>query len=45
MNDNELEIMDSILWYGHQMLRPPNELLGFERNKIKEQKKKSPYSP
>jgi hypothetical protein len=27
------------------MLRPPNEILGFERNKIRAQKKKSPYSP
>ncbi len=43
-------IMNQIFWiqyprYGRQMLRPPNELLGFERNKIKEYKKKSIYSP
>jgi hypothetical protein len=29
--------MDSISMYGHQMLRPPSELPGFERNKIGEQ--------
>jgi hypothetical protein len=25
------------------LLRPPDELMGFERNKIREEKKKSPY--
>jgi hypothetical protein len=36
------------LWhicYGYQLLRPPSELLGFERNKIREQKIKSLYFP
>ncbi len=31
------------LQFGCQMLKPPNELLGFERNKIEEQKIKSSY--
>ncbi len=31
--------------YGCQMLMPPGELLGFERNKIREQKIKSSYYP
>jgi hypothetical protein len=32
-------------WNGHQMLRPPCELPFFERNKTREQKIKSSYSP
>ncbi len=32
----ELEILVQYSQYGHQMLRPPNELPGFESNTIKE---------
>jgi hypothetical protein len=44
-NNNKPKIMDSISPYGDQMLRTPNELLGFERNKIREQKIESFYLP
>jgi hypothetical protein len=33
------------MWYGCQMLGPLGELLGFERNKITKQKKKSLHFP
>jgi hypothetical protein len=33
------------VWYGCQMLGPLDELLGFERNKIMEKKKKSLHFP
>jgi hypothetical protein len=31
--------------YDHQMLRPLGELLGFRKNKIREEKVKSSYFP
>jgi hypothetical protein len=37
--------VDSISTVWLPNVRPPNEILGFERNTIREQKKKSPYSP
>jgi hypothetical protein len=33
MNDTKQKILIQYLWYGHEILKPPSELLGFGNNK------------